>query len=120
MNCSMSATSSYSSIASGDQYDIDNIDNRNALNCEYDMTKTMSLKGYVPASSVPISKTLQGSIWRCRSTKFNQQIVIKVASKKLYAMKLTILNGSAVNIEENIVSEMQLLHYISVHGIYLG
>eukprot|EP01083_Nonionella_stella_P070824 189719_1 len=85
----------------------------------------MASQGYKMFSK-PLASTLQGSVWRGINKNpdtigaFNPHIVIKVANKVLDSLKITILNGQKVPVQEDIISEMNILKYLTHHGMHFG
>mmetsp|Transcript_28927 Transcript_28927/g.45827 ORF Transcript_28927/g.45827 Transcript_28927/m.45827 type:complete len:442 (+) Transcript_28927:166-1491(+) len=95
--------------------------NSNTKSSAYDVKQTMALKGYDIPHTNYFAKTLQGSIWRGTSRNcFNQNIVIKVADKSLHAARKSIINETAVHVDEDIVSEAHILRYLTMHGMQHG
>lgn len=46
--------------------------------------------------------------------------MVKITSKQLHSTKSTVLDGQKVEIEENIISEMKILKYLTFHGASFG
>lgn len=61
-----------------------------------------------------ISKTLQGSIWRCMHISTNINMVIKVTERKLHSQSVIVCDGKKYSIHEDIVKEKNILKYLSV------
>eukprot|EP01084_Bolivina_argentea_P290157 498346_1 len=89
-----------------------------SINNKLDISCYMLSKGYFLQNK--IAKTLQGGIYGGISLNrgnFNNEIVVKITNKQLHLSRMTLLNGNKIQIEENIISEMQILKYLTINGI---
>lgn len=77
----------------------------------YSEKNAMKKKGYVPFKS--IGTTLQGSIWKVKSKADKGTSVIKVTKKSLHDKSVAIVNGTEINIQEDIIKETAVLRYLS-------
>lgn len=71
----------------------------------------LSKRGYL--KSTKMVDTLQGTIWRAIQKSSNTPVVIKITSKELTSESTVIINGQKYEISENIVSEKNILKYLS-------
>mmetsp|Transcript_8887 Transcript_8887/g.13725 ORF Transcript_8887/g.13725 Transcript_8887/m.13725 type:complete len:418 (+) Transcript_8887:149-1402(+) len=89
----------------------------------YDVKHAMTRRGYdLSMSETAMARTLQGSVWRASLTAngFNTDVVVKVTDKRLHQSRATFVHGTAVSVKEDIVSEMQILRYLSLNGQRFG
>ena len=61
-----------------------------------------------------LGTALQGNVYLGKSVLNGKNVVIKVASKKLYKQGITIINSNKIiRIKENIIKEAKIMKYLS-------
>eukprot|EP01084_Bolivina_argentea_P269025 457106_1 len=86
--------------------------NANILNVStYDLKNSLRSNGY--EFQKVMQSTLQGQIIKVKRTENNSDLVIKIANKKLFNKRITIVDNKEIHIEENILSEKDILQFLT-------
>eukprot|EP01083_Nonionella_stella_P150081 477549_1 len=76
-----------------------------------EIKSTLQRAGY--SNPVKIADALQGSVWRTFDACSNSNVVIKSANKALYDLSIVIVDGIQYNVNEDILAEASILHYLT-------
>ena len=84
-----------------------------ALCTDSKVESMMNKAGYVNPSK--IATTLQGSIWRAQQLQnaTNDNIVAKITNIYLHSQSVMIINDKQYKVDENILSEIAILKYLT-------
>ena len=85
------------------------------MNMEKRLKRLLHNSGYI--NPIKLADSLQGSIWRALNQDMDGTVVIKVTKKNLHERGIVIVNGSRIDVEENIIKETSILKYLTeCHG----
>ena len=81
------------------------------MGIEKRLKRLLHNSGYI--NPIKLADSLQGSIWRALNQDMDGTVVIKVTKKNLHERGIVIVNGSRIDVEENIIKETSILKYLT-------